>query len=83
LIVEDSIDIRESVGMLLSQWNHDVAYAADGPEGVALAREMRPDVAIIDIGLPGADGYDVARQIRQGPMPWAREVRLFAMTGYG
>jgi CheY-like chemotaxis protein len=83
LIVEDSSDIRESVGMLLSQWNHDVAYAVDGPEGVAMARQILPDVAIIDIGLPGADGYDVARQIRQGPMPWARTVKLVAMTGYG
>ena len=83
LIVEDSADIRESVGMLLSQWNHDVAYAEDGPEGVALAREMQPDVAIIDIGLPGANGYDVARQIRQGPLPWARTVKLLALTGYG
>ena len=83
LVVEDSPDIRESVGMLLSQWNHDVAYAADGPEGVALARRIQPDVAIIDIGLPGANGYDVARQIREGPMPWARQVKLLAMTGYG
>jgi signal transduction histidine kinase len=83
LVVEDRDDIRESVGMLLTQWNHDVAYAADGPEGVALAREIQPDVAIIDIGLPGTDGYAVARQIRQGPMPWARQVKLLAMTGYG
>jgi two-component system, sensor histidine kinase len=83
LIVEDSVDIRESVGMMLMQWNHDVAYAADGPEGVALARSLLPDVAIIDIGLPGSDGYDVARQIRQGPLPWAREVKLLAMTGFG
>ena len=83
LIVEDSSDIRESVGMLLSQWNHEVAYAADGAEGVALAHTMQPDVALIDIGLPGVDGYDVARQIRQGPLPWAHRVRLLAMTGYG
>ena len=83
LVVEDSVDIRESVGMLLTQWNHDVAYAADGPEGVAIARQIQPDVAIIDIGLPGTNGYEVARQIRQGPMPWARQVKLVAMTGYG
>jgi CheY-like chemotaxis protein len=60
-----------------------VRYAADGSEGVAVATQMRPDVAIIDIGLPGVDGYEVARRIRGGPLPWARQVKLLALTGYG
>lgn len=83
LVVEDAADIRESLGMLLERWRHEVRYATDGREGVALATEMRPDVAIIDIGLPGLDGYEVARRIRGGPQPWARHVKLLALTGYG
>jgi signal transduction histidine kinase len=83
LIVEDRDDTRESLGMLLSQWRHDVAYASDGLGGVARAHELLPDVAIIDIGLPGIDGYEVARRIREGPLPWARRVKLLALTGYG
>ena len=69
--------------MLLERWRHEVRYAADGREGVSVATEMRPDVAIIDIGLPGVDGYEVARRIRGGPLPWARDVKLLALTGYG
>jgi signal transduction histidine kinase len=83
LVVEDGADIRESLGMLLERWRHEVRYAADGREGVAVANQMRPDVAIIDIGLPGVDGYEVARRIRGGPQPWARHVKLLALTGYG
>ena len=83
LVVEDGADIRESLGMLLERWRHEVRYAADGREGVSVATEMRPDVAIIDIGLPGVDGYEVARRIRGGPLPWARDVKLLALTGYG
>jgi two-component system, sensor histidine kinase len=83
LVVEDGADIRESLGMLLRRWRHEVRYATDGREGVAMATQMRPDVAIIDIGLPGVDGYEVARRIRGGPQPWARHVKLLALTGYG
>jgi two-component system, sensor histidine kinase len=83
LVVEDGVDIRESLGMLLEKWRHVVRYAADGREGLAVATQMRPDVAIIDIGLPGVDGYEVARRIRSGPQPWARNVKLLALTGYG
>jgi signal transduction histidine kinase/CheY-like chemotaxis protein len=83
LVVEDAADLRESLGMLLEKWHHFVRYATDGREGVAVATQMRPDVAIIDIGLPGVDGYEVARRIRGGPQPWARHVKLLALTGYG
>jgi len=57
--------------------------AATGPEGVLRACDEKPDVALIDIGLPGFDGYEVARQIRREGSPWARKVRLIAVTGYG
>ncbi len=83
LVVEDGADTRESLGMLMAAWNHEVIFAATGPDGFHRAREERPDVALIDIGLPGFDGYEIARRIRLEDTPWAREVRLIALTGYG
>jgi signal transduction histidine kinase/CheY-like chemotaxis protein len=83
LIVEDGADTRESLGMLIAAWNHEVIYAESGPEGLHRAREDHPDVAVIDIGLPGFDGYRVAREIRCEGSPWSRNVRLIALTGYG
>jgi len=83
LVVEDSVDIRETLGMLLAAWKHEVAFAQNGPEGVARAMEWNPDVALIDIGLPGFSGYEVAKKIRAANQPWSHEVRLIAMTGYG
>jgi signal transduction histidine kinase/ActR/RegA family two-component response regulator len=83
LVVEDNADIRESLGMLLTMWGHTVDYAESGPDGVARARDLRPDVALIDIGLPGLNGYEVARHIRDHKDPWARQMKLIALTGYG
>jgi two-component system, sensor histidine kinase len=83
LVVEDGADTRESLGMLMTAWKHEVLYAADGPEGVRLACEAQPDVAVIDIGLPGLNGYEVARSIRRAASTWAHPVRLIALTGYG
>jgi signal transduction histidine kinase len=83
LIVEDGADIRESLGLIVAHWRHEVIYATTGPEGVALAHKTQPDVALIDIGLPGLNGYEVARQIRGGALPWSRRVKLVALTGYG
>ena len=83
LIVEDGADARDSLAMLLHEWNHEVIHASNGPDGVHYAREQHPDVALIDIGLPGFDGYKVAREIRLEGSEWARSVRLIALTGYG
>jgi signal transduction histidine kinase/CheY-like chemotaxis protein len=83
LVVEDGADTRESLAMLMTSWKHEVIFAMNGPEGVDRARELRPDVALIDIGLPGFDGYEIARRIRGEGSPWARAVRLIALTGYG
>jgi CheY-like chemotaxis protein len=83
LVVEDGADTRESLAMLMSSWKHEVVFAMTGPEGVDRARELRPDVALIDIGLPGFDGYEIARRIRSEGSAWARGVRLIALTGYG
>jgi CheY-like chemotaxis protein len=65
----------------LALWGHRVELAATGPEGVDLVVESRPDVAIIDIGLPGLDGYGVAQRVRATPLP--RPPRLIALTGFG
>jgi two-component system, sensor histidine kinase len=60
---------------------HDVRTARDGASGLALAAEARPDVALIDIGLPDVDGYEVARRMRAAP--GGRRIGLVAITGYG
>ena len=83
LVAEDGEDTREALGILLREWRHDVVFAADGPEAVRIARDEHPDIALIDIGLPGFDGYSVARKIRGEGSDWARQVRLIALTGYG
>ena len=81
VVVEDNPDIRETLQMLLTLWGHEVAMASDGRSGVQRVLEDRPDVALIDVGLPGMNGYDVARAIR-GSLG-ANGIRLIAVTGYG
>ena len=83
LIVEDGKDTRDSLGMLIEAWGHQVFYAANGPEGVDRACNEHPDVVLVDIGLPGFDGYQVARTIREHCPACREEVRLIALTGYG
>jgi two-component system CheB/CheR fusion protein len=81
LVVEDNRDSAESLRMLLSSQGYDVTLAFSGTEGVELAHRARPDVVVCDIGLPGMDGYAVARALRNDP--GTRRVRLIAVTGYG
>ena len=83
LVIEDSADIRDSIAMLLTLWGHDASFALDGLAGVAAALAHRPDVALVDIGLPGLDGYEVARRIRAAGTAWSAQVTLIALTGYG
>ena len=80
LVVEDNPDSREMLKALLEGAGHQVRVANDGPGGVEAARLHRPDLALIDLGLPGFDGYEVARQIRRD---LGRNIRLIAVTGYG
>jgi signal transduction histidine kinase/ActR/RegA family two-component response regulator len=81
LVVEDQPDARESLVLALQLAGHDVFEAADGPSGIETATRVKPDVAIIDIGLPGCDGYEVARQVRRAPD--GETTFLIALTGYG
>ncbi|MFL5339214.1 MAG: response regulator [Gemmataceae bacterium] len=80
LVVEDNADGRETLRTLLTMLGYRVDVAADGPDGVRVALDVRPDVALIDIGLPGIDGLEVARQIRAG---LDRDIVLVACTAYG
>ncbi|MET0283362.1 MAG: ATP-binding protein [Polyangiales bacterium] len=80
VLIEDNDDSRELLGLLLSEHGHRVRAAADGLAGVQLALDAQPDVMLVDIGLPGLDGYGVARRVREayGSAPY-----LVALTGYG
>jgi len=80
-LVDDDEDIRETVRSLLERWGHTVSVADTGPRGVDLVLALRPDVAILDIGLPGIDGYGIAQRIRE--KLGEERPRLVAMTGYG
>jgi signal transduction histidine kinase len=80
LIVEDNGDARAMLRRALELAGHEVHDAADGPDGLASLQRLRPDVALIDVGLPGLDGYEVARKARA---ELGGAVRLVALTGYG
>ncbi len=80
LVVEDNQDAADSLAMLLRLWGHEVRIAHDGLSGLKAAQSYHPQVVFLDIGLPGIDGYEVARQLR-GDLGQA--VWLVAMTGYG
>jgi CheY-like chemotaxis protein len=81
LVVDDNVDAAESIGMILRISGYDVRCVYDGPSALEAARTYRPDVVVLDIGLPGMSGYDVARQLRQ--QPDFRRTPLVAVTGYG
>jgi PAS domain S-box-containing protein len=81
LLVEDNTDISDLIQMQLQMWGHEVCVAADGPAGLAAAVSLRPDVAFVDVGLPGMDGYELAKRIRREFA--GAPLRLVAMTGYG
>jgi two-component system, chemotaxis family, CheB/CheR fusion protein len=79
LVVDDNIDAREALARLLEIAGHEVYQAGDGPGGLEEASRSRPDVAIVDIGLPGMNGFELARRLKTG----APNLRLIALTGYG
>ena len=81
LIVEDNDDARAMLHETLAFNGHEVRAARDGASGLALAAELIPDIALIDIGLPDVDGYEVARRLRASP--GGRRMGLIAITGYG
>jgi two-component system CheB/CheR fusion protein len=80
LVVEDNVDSADSLNLLLRLYGHDVHVARTGPTALEMATASRPDVVLLDIGLPGMDGYQVARRLRQ--MPEFKTVTLCALTGF-
>ncbi len=81
LVVDDNMDAAQSLAMLLKGSGHQVRMAHTGPAALQAALDYRPNVVLLDIGLPGMDGYEVAKRIRQQPA--LQNVVLVAISGYG
>jgi signal transduction histidine kinase/ActR/RegA family two-component response regulator len=80
VIIEDNVDARDMLRVALELAGHEVHEAHDGPSGLATILRVQPDVALVDVGLPEFDGYEVARRVRAAAGP---AVQLIALTGYG
>jgi CheY-like chemotaxis protein len=81
LVVDDSRDAANSLTLLLQAMGHEVQTVHDGPAALAAARVQRPEVVLLDIGLPHMDGYEVASRLRH--QPETQDAFLVAMTGFG
>jgi CheY-like chemotaxis protein len=81
LVVDDNADSAESLAMLLKLHGNDTQTALDGLEAVEKAAAYRPDVILLDIGMPGMNGYDACQAIRAEP--WGKTILIVAMTGWG
>jgi PAS domain S-box-containing protein len=80
LVVDDNVDAADSLAVLLRLEGHEVRVAHDGPAALAAAQAEPPDVVILDLGMPGMDGFEVARRLRA--LPGLRDVLLVAVTGW-
>jgi CheY-like chemotaxis protein len=81
MIVDDNVDCANSLALLVRLWGHDAITAHDGRRAVELARSYRPNMIFLDLSLPGLDGYEVSRQLRQEPS--FEGTLLVALTGFG
>jgi signal transduction histidine kinase/ActR/RegA family two-component response regulator len=81
LLIEDNDDARHPIAVVLSHYGYRILEAADGAEGIAIATELRPECAVIDIGLPKVDGYEVAARLRATPA--CANMLMIALSGYG
>jgi len=81
LVVDDNADCADSTGWLLRAWGHEVEIARDGPGGLAAAQGHLPDVILLDIGLPGLNGWQFSRRLKDGGC-WKKPL-IIAVTGYG
>jgi CheY-like chemotaxis protein len=81
LVVDDNVDAAVTISALLKAWGHEVQTAYNGPSALETVERFRPDIILLDIGLPGMSGYDVARNLRAEPS--AKGVIIAALTGYG
>ena len=81
LVVDDNEDSASSLAKLLKMMGNHTRVAHDGLAAVTAAEEFRPDVVLLDIGLPGLNGYDACQRIRQ--QPWGKDTVMVALTGWG
>jgi CheY-like chemotaxis protein len=81
LVVDDSVDAAESLAMLLAFDGHEIHKAHDGADAVRTAERVRPDVVLMDIGLPILNGYEACRRIRS--QAWGAAITMVAITGWG
>jgi CheY-like chemotaxis protein len=81
LVVDDNLDSAESLSIVLQLQGYEVRTVNDGPSAIELAEAWRPEIMLLDIGLPGLNGYDVARHL--GSRSWSASMRLIALTGWG
>jgi PAS domain S-box-containing protein len=81
LVVDDNRDGADSLAMLLEAQGHDVTVAYDGKHAIQSAEVLRPDLTLLDIGMPGLDGHETCRRIRE--QPWGQDLVLIALTGFG
>lgn len=81
LIVEDNPDVADMLNLLLIEWGQDTRIAYDPPRALELAEKFRPQIVLLDIGLPKMHGYALARLMRE--KPWGRNLIIIAVTGWG
>ena len=81
LVVDDNVDSARSMALLLQGFGHEASTANDGAEALEAAERTRPDVVVLDLGMPGLDGYEVARRLRD--RRFEKELLLIALTGWG
>jgi CheY-like chemotaxis protein len=81
LVVDDNVDAAATLELLLRSLGHETCVAHDGMKALDIAREFRPEVILLDIGMPGLDGYEVARRLRA--MNQGTSFRIIAVTGWG
>ena len=81
LLTDDNVDAANMLAMLLQRTGHDLAVAHSGREALKKGSELRPQVIILDIGMPEMDGYETCRRIRE--TDWGRSARIVALTGWG
>ena len=81
LVVDDNADAADTLGQLLSAWGYQVTVAHDGPAALAALQDTLPDIALLDIGMPAMDGYELAAHLRF--QPGCEELPIVAITGSG
>jgi two-component system CheB/CheR fusion protein len=81
LVVDDNVDAALTISALLKAWGHEVQTAFNGPSALEMVNSFQPEVILLDLGLPGMSGYDVARRLRAAP--FSEGLVIAAVTGYG